>query len=85
MSILVPGFEKIPREYPNDKDFVSSSFTSRVVVESDFLNAISWVSSLILFPWRFQFYLNEIKALSSSIYMDFQHVGRGQPMVLQTP
>ena len=45
-------------------------------MESDSLNAISWVSSSAVIPWRFQFYLNEIRALASSIQVKFQHVGR---------
>ena len=56
--------------------FASSSLTSRLVVESDSLNAISWVLSSAARPWRFQFYLNEIRALSSLIQVSFQHVGR---------
>ena len=46
------------------------------MVESDSLNAISWVSSSAMFPWKSQFYLNEIRALSSSIQVSFIHVGR---------
>lgn len=42
--------------------FAASSLTSRLVVESDSLNAISWVLSSVARPWSFQFYLNEIKA-----------------------
>ena len=56
--------------------FASSSFNSRLEVESDSLNAISWVSSSAVIPWRFQFYLNEIRALASSIQVKFRHVGR---------
>eukprot|EP00268_Persea_americana_P036637 TRINITY_DN3614_c1_g1_i6.p1 TRINITY_DN3614_c1_g1~~TRINITY_DN3614_c1_g1_i6.p1 ORF type:complete len:138 (-),score=27.70 TRINITY_DN3614_c1_g1_i6:344-757(-) len=56
--------------------FTSTSFCSRLAVESDSLNAISWVSSSAMFPWKFQFYLNEIRALSSSIQVSFIHVGR---------
>lgn len=47
--------------------YVSSSFHSKLVVESDSLNVISWVSSPAVHPCRFQFYLNEIRCLSSSI------------------
>ena len=44
--------------------------------ESDSLNAISWVSSSTTFPCYLQFYVNEIRALSSMIQVVFQHVGR---------
>lgn len=55
---------------------MSSSFQSKLAVESDSLNVLSWVSSLAILLWRFQFYLIEIKALLSSIQVAFQHVGR---------
>ena len=51
-----------------------SSFESRVVVERDSLNIISWVSSSTALPWRYQFNLNEIRALSSLIQVVFRHV-----------
>ena len=47
--------------------FSSTSFHSSLMVESDSLNAISWVSSSTTFPWKFQFYMNEIRALSSCL------------------
>lgn len=53
-----------------------SSFHANLVVESDSLNAIYWVSSCAKVPWRFQFYFNEIKSLSSSLQVKFQHMGR---------
>ena len=56
--------------------FTSTSSRSRLVVESDSLNAISWVSSSAMFSWKFQFYLNKIRALSSSIQVSFIHVER---------
>ena len=55
--------------------FASSSFNSRLEMENDSLNAISWVSSSAVITWRFQFYLNEIRALTSLIRVKFQHVG----------
>ena len=58
------------------RSFVSSSFHSRLEVKNDSLNAISWVLSLALIPWRFRFYFNEIRALASSIQVRFRHVGR---------
>lgn len=56
--------------------FASSSFNSRLEVKSDSLNVISWVSSSAVIPWRFQFYLNEIRVLTFSIQVKFQHVRR---------
>ena len=56
--------------------FSSSSFPSSLVAESDSHNAISWVSSSTMFPWRFQFYAIEIRDLSSMIQVVFKHVGR---------
>ena len=44
-------------------------------MESDSLNTISWVNSK-KGPWRFQFILNEIKSLSSSIPVTFSYVSR---------
>lgn len=54
----------------------ASSFDSKIVVESNLKNAISWVASYTLLPWGFQFYFNEIKELSSKLSVEFQHVGR---------
>ena len=56
--------------------FSSASFQSSFVVQSDSLNAISWVSSSTTFPWKSQFYMNEIRALLSLIQVGFKHVGR---------
>lgn len=53
-----------------------SSFSTKLVVESDSMNTISWISSSKSTPWRFHFYFNEIKVLSSSISVKFQHVGK---------
>lgn len=53
-----------------------SSFVHKLVIESGCsINAISWVSSSSNVSWRFQFYLNEIKVLVSSVQVEFQHVG----------
>ena len=54
------------------------SFTLKenLIVESDSSNAIRWVSKVERGPWRFQYYLNEIKALSSSIKVSFSHICR---------
>lgn len=64
----------------------SYSFHSKLLVESDSLTAISWVSSCyahldvsILFYFYFyfngfQFYFIEIKELSSFVFVDFHHV-----------
>lgn len=45
--------------------FISLSLFSiqgKLVVESDSLNAVSWVSSFDTVTWRFQFYFNEVNA-----------------------
>lgn len=46
------------------------------LVESNSLNAISWVYSRVSPSWRFRFYFNLIKELSSSIFVKLHHVGR---------
>lgn len=46
------------------------------MLDSDSLNAISLHLSIVVVPWRFQFYFNELKALSSSIRVEFRHVRR---------
>lgn len=56
--------------------FVSACFLALLVVERDSLNAISWVSSFTMFPWRYQFNFNEIKYLSSLLHVKFQHMAR---------
>lgn len=53
-----------------------SNFHGNLVVEIDSTNAISWVSSSSLIPWRFHFFFNEIKALASFLQVVFRHVGR---------
>ena len=45
-------------------------------MESDSSNAIRWVSKVERGPSRFLYYLNEIKALSSSIIVSFSHIYR---------
>lgn len=44
--------------------FFVHSFHDSLVVEIDSLNVISWNSSSVVPPGRFQFYFNEIKFLS---------------------
>ena len=44
-----------------------------LIVESDFSNAVAWVSNRKTFPWKFQFHFNEIKELSSSLNVEFHH------------
>lgn len=51
----------------------SSSLQSKLVHESDSLNAMSWLTSVDKTPQRFQFCFKEIKALSFSIQVEFQH------------
>ena len=45
-------------------------------MKNDSLNVISWVTPSAVSPSRFQFYLNEIWALSSSMQVTSHHVGR---------
>lgn len=54
----------------------SRSFQRRLVVESDSLNAISWVGINISKPWKVQFTFNGIKDLASNIGATFHHVLR---------
>lgn len=52
------------------------SFHDSLLMESDAVNAFSWVSlGDEEGPWKFQLYLNETKSLVSSIQMKFWHVG----------
>lgn len=46
------------------------------MVASDSLNVISWVSKASLKPWRFQFFLNEIKLPVSWLRVEFCYVAR---------
>lgn len=51
-------------------------FYGRLIVDSDFFNATSWMNSLTNHPWKHFYYFQEIKWLTSSIQVSFQHVGR---------
>lgn len=51
-------------------------FQEQLILESDSQTAISLVNSLASGPWKFQFYFNEIKSLSSSSQVFFSHVNR---------
>ena len=53
----------------------SRRFLEDLIVESDSHDAISWVNSK-KGPWRFQFILNEIKSLPSSIPVTFSYVSQ---------
>lgn len=53
-----------------------ASFQGKLVMENDSLNASSWFLLLLQAHGIFQFYCNEIKVLSSSIALEFKHVGR---------
>ena len=52
----------------------SVSFRQTLIVESDSLNLISWVSNETKGSWRFYFYLNEIKCLSLELDVEFRHI-----------
>lgn len=43
-------------------------------MESNSLNAISWVFNPAKMPWRSHFYFNEIKFIFSEFQVIFQHV-----------
>lgn len=45
-------------------------------MESDSSNDIHWVSTSKPDPWKFLFYLNEMKALSSLMQVPFVNVGQ---------
>ena len=49
----------------------SCSFKGRLIVESDSSNGISWVMRLVVKPWKFQPFLNEIQELASSLSVVF--------------
>lgn len=54
-------------------DFVPF-FHHKFTVESNSMNAISWISPSVVSPWRFYFYFNEINMSSSSIQAEFWNV-----------
>ena len=51
------------------------SFSSKeaLIVESESSNATHWMSLTISIPWRFHYYINNIKASSSS-HVSFSYV-----------
>lgn len=54
--------------------YVCLCSSSKLIVESDLSNAITWVSTSNGGPWKFQFILNEIKSLVYLIQVDFSHI-----------
>lgn len=50
---------------------------SELVVESDSSNAIAWVVSFNAGSWNLQFFLNEMKKLSSLLQVVFKHIANG--------
>lgn len=46
-----------------------------LLVDNDFLNVISWVSSPSKVPWRFHFCFNEILSLFVLMEVSFKHLG----------
>ena len=54
----------------------SRSLQGRLIVGSDSSNGISWVMNSTVKPWKFQFFLNEIKEFASSHSVVFSHVIR---------
>lgn len=51
-------------------------FYGSLVVKSNSSYAISRTSSSVRSPWRYHFYINEIRFLVSSLQIPFKHVGR---------
>lgn len=49
---------------------------ARLIVESDLANVVIWASLIGPRPWRFQFFFNETKELSSLLGVSFFHVIR---------
>ena len=49
------------------------SFQDTLIVENELSNAIERVSYKESRPWKFQFYFNEIKELSSQMHVVFLH------------
>lgn len=56
-----------------------------MTIESDSFNSIHWASGSVLgVPgWKFHFYLNDIKDLSSSLKVVFRHVTRSANKVVE--
>ena len=52
----------------------SALFRQPLIVESDSLNAISWVSNAAKGLWKAYFCLDEIKFLSSELDVEFRHI-----------
>lgn len=52
---------------------ISASFQDSLIVESESSNEISCVSKKKSRPWKFEFYLNEIKVLVSHPQVEFCH------------
>lgn len=84
--VLLMFFKNVGRTESNEMEvlailealriLVLASCSELLVAESDSINSISSVSSFDNSPWKFQFYFNEIKYLSSLLGVKFQHVGR---------
>lgn len=55
--------------------FALRNFQVPVIVESNSLNVIIWVSYFNKVLQRFQFYFNKINFILTSIQVEFQHVG----------
>ena len=54
----------------------SNSFRAKFIVESDAANAVMWAAQFDSRPWRFKYFFNEIKELSSHLHVVFCHVHR---------
>ena len=62
--------------YFGGSPYVCSIHNSKFNVESDLSNALSWLWISRAGPWKFGFFLNEIKALSSLIQVELNHILR---------
>lgn len=70
----VGGLMKRGIGYSGSSLYLSSLFPSGANFAERFAQCYSWGNSVASSCWRFQFYFNEIKSLSSSSQADFCHV-----------
>lgn len=61
-----------------------SHFHASLIVESDSANVVLSISSPLVSPWRFQFYIDEDKSMSCKFKVILSMLG-SQLMLLRTP
>lgn len=59
----------------------SRYYRGNLIVESDSSNAVIWVSNRKAYSWKFQFFFNKIRVLSTTINVSFQHKSRSANMM----